>query len=245
MPPSQYAGCTVARPGTTTTTGVFSGDLSYRGTPDDDEANRVAVVGDSIAVLALDIGGGEERIQDDYLLNHQTRSGRTFDEMLPDLGAVLDQPRDERPKGLLIELGTNDVNKCLDGTEGRRSWRTGFDAAVAAIAAADIECVVLTTVNPTIEVQRARAPITEEMNAAMVETADELGWEIMDLGYEMSEGPNAYEWAVRDSETGAVGDGVHPTREAGLVGTAEMMYDAFRDDCDIPRGDGRQITTGD
>ena len=79
---------------------------------------------------------------------------------------------------------------------------------------------MLTTVNPTIEVARRLAPITAEMNATMVATAAERGWEIMDLGYEMSAGPNAQEWAVRDSSTGWVGDGVHPTRYAGLVGTA-------------------------
>ena len=243
LPPSQYAGCTLARPGTTTTTLAFAGDLTYRGTPNEDASNRVEVVGDSIAIRVLGIGGGAERIRADYLLNYQARAGRTFDEMLPDLHAVLAQPPELRPRGLLIELGTNDVNKCLDGTEGRRSWRTGIAAAVAAIAAADIECVVLTTVNPTIEVLRARAPITAEMNAAMVATAAALGWEIMDLGYEMSEGPNAQEWAVLDSVTGGVGDGVHPTRDAGLVGTAGMMYDAFRDDCAIPPGDEPPTTT--
>ena len=243
LPPSQYAGCTLARPGTTTTTFVFSGRPLLPGHAERGRVQPGRGGGDSIAIRVLGIGGGAERIRADYLLNYQARAGRTFDEMLPDTRAVLAQPPELRPRGLLIELGTNDVNKCLDGTEGRRSWRTGFDAAVAAIAAADIECVVLTTVNPTIEVLRARAPITAEMNATKVATAAERSWEIMDLGYEMSVGPNAQEWAVRDSLTGSVGDGVHPTHDAGLVGTAGMMYAAFRDDCAIPAGDEPPTTT--
>jgi hypothetical protein len=117
----------------------------------------VAVVGDSITVLS---GPGVEAELSGYALYIRAVDGKRIDQMIPALQAELQRD----PKGVVINLGTNDAIQARTHPD----WLTGFDALWDLVHSRT--CVVYVTVSTNAD-YLGRHAVAADIDAAIRELA--------------------------------------------------------------------------
>ena len=117
----------------------------------------VAVVGDSITVLS---GPGVEAELSGYALYIRAVDGKRIDQMIPALQAELQRD----PKGVVINLGTNDAIQARTHPD----WLTGFDALWDLVRSRT--CVVYVTVSTNAD-YLGRHAVAADIDAAIRQLA--------------------------------------------------------------------------
>jgi lysophospholipase L1-like esterase len=116
---------------------------------------RVAVVGDSITVLA---GGAiTQDLRGRYDPDIQAELGQRIDQMLPALAGQLRH----HPRAVVVNLGTNDMLQA----QVHPDWQTGFVRLVAMVASSP--CVVFVTVSSLGRSPVSTPAVADDIDAAI------------------------------------------------------------------------------
>lgn len=175
---------------------------------------RTGIVGDSITVLSTpDI---EADIAPNYAYQVQATNGYTIAQGEAELRAIDTDPAGS-PVDVVINLGSNDA------VQQNPNWQTDWNNLIAEADPAG--CVILTTLRPILDYQRA------------IPIADDINGEIARL---VQSDPHVHEldWATfsDDHPQDISPDAVHPNAQ-GQDAYASMVSWALHQDCGDPGGE--------
>jgi hypothetical protein len=174
------------------------------------ELGSVAVVGDSITVVAHDDIAAS--LAGAYSPDFHAIWGQRIDQMLPTLSVVAGR----HPSDVVVNLGSNDAIQAATHPD----WQRAFDQMIEMLA--PMHCVVLTTVSTLLDVSPGSAPVAADIDAAIVSVA--------------STRPNFHviDWNAAVHAPNGVGllsaDRVHPS-PAGQLTLADLIRTALDRDC--------------
>jgi hypothetical protein len=156
----------------------------------------VTITGDSITVISAP---GVEAELNGYRLYIRAEDGRRIDQMIPVLQAQLQR----KPKGVVINLGTNDAMQ----NETHPDWLTGFNALWGLVRAK--ACVVFVTVSTNAD-YLGRGAVAADLDRSMKKlAAQHHNVQIVDWNAAVHEDPSLL--ASKNPPT----DHIHPYSSRG------------------------------